>query len=103
MVIIYEKKKVREHIYRDNKKSEYYMVRLEKNSKDEITKISEYISKDLKSWEILGTPYTYTYLKLNGYENMKLEEVYDYMYNKYLKKLDIYDIIDEEEKLYLRG
>lgn len=95
-MIIVEKKKVRKHIYHDNQKEwNYYKVELEINQKNEITKISEYVSKDLEKWELLGKPYTYTYLIEHGGKGLTLEQVYKYMYNNILKKLDIYDIIEE--------
>lgn len=96
MITIIEKKKVRKHIYYDKQKEwNYYMVELEMNQKDEITKISEYVSKDLEKWELLGKPYTYTYLILHGGKGITLKDVYKHMYNKTLKFLDIYNIIEE--------
>ena len=104
MITIKETKIVVRYIYIDNQKDwKYYMVQIEKNTKDEITKISEYVSQDLKNWILVGKPYTYIYLKNEGYPKMTLEQVYNYMYNKYLSKLDIYDIVDSIEVKYLGG
>lgn len=98
MITIVEKKKIRQHIYRGNQIDyEYYIVELKMNSKNEITKISEYVSNDLDSekWKLVGQPYTYTYLTLHGGKGITLEDVYKYMYNKTLKFLDIYNIIEK--------
>lgn len=100
MSIVVKKEITKQQIYKDNQKDwNYYMVELKINPRtDKITKISEYVSKDLKNWVLMGKPYTYIYLEESGYKGIKLEEVYNIMYNNTLKNLEIYDIIYKRVK-----
>lgn len=96
MELIKEKKSIRQHVYRSKKDDCYYMIEMEKNPKGEITKISEKESKDLKKWVLMGEPYTYLSIKDTPVKT--LEEVYAYMYDNYLKDLDLFHIVDSNSK-----
>lgn len=87
----------RQHVYRDTENKEFYIIELLITKEDKIVKISEYISKDLKTLTLMGKPYTKEVLNK---EFKTLEEVYEYMYKN--NTFPLYNVKDESygDKLY---